>query len=167
MRGDGGSWARTSVAVVDRCTVSIVTRVSWCASPTSAFWVIGRCTWTLRFRRRVGSSPPPPLPARGRAIGAGPQPPGCAWRGTIALYKWDSLLAAWRGDEPWEFWTWAAEESLLALSEATVIDPSQVDRGSQLLRVPVGLEHGRGTRRLLLFKCVNLCPRQRRVTSAP
>ena len=30
--------------------------------------------------------------------------------------KWDSLLAPWRVDALWEFWTWAAEESLLALS---------------------------------------------------
>ena len=30
--------------------------------------------------------------------------------------KWDSLLAARHVDALWEFWTWAAEESLLALS---------------------------------------------------
>ena len=79
--------------------------------------------------------------------------------------KWDSLLAPWRSDALWEFWTWAAEESLLALSQEALTDPGQVDRASPLPRAPVGLQRGWGTWRLL--KCVNLCPRQRHVSGAP
>ena len=34
-----------------------------------------------------------------------------------AAEEWETLLAARRVDELWEVWTWAAEESLLALSQ--------------------------------------------------
>ena len=68
-------------------------------------------------------------------------------------------------DALWEFWTWVAEESLLALSQEALTDPGQVDRASPLPRAPVGLQRGWGTRRLL--KRVDLCPRQRHVSGAP
>ena len=43
----------------------------------------------------------------------------------LSLYqgRLETLLAARRLDELWAFWTWAAEESLLALSQEALTDP--------------------------------------------
>ena len=53
--------------------------------------------------------------------------------------KWDSLLAARRVEVLHDFWTWAGEESLLALFQEAPTDHGQVDRASPLPRAPVEL----------------------------
>ena len=67
-------------------------------------------------------------------------------------------------DFVWEFWTWAAEETLLALS-CPDLTPESVAADSPLPAAPSHLPRGRGTDRLL--RTVRLCPKQRRSTGAP
>ena len=62
-------------------------------------------------------------------------------------------------DRLWSTWTWAAEETLLALS-VPGLQP-----GAELPAAPPDYKRGRGTVRLL--KRVRLYPRQRRTTGDP
>ena len=59
----------------------------------------------------------------------------------LSLYqgRWDSLLAARRVDAVWELWMWAAEESVLALSEEAMTNRGHVDRANPLPRALVRL----------------------------
>ena len=70
--------------------------------------------------------------------------------------RWHAELAAGDVDRLWSTWTWAAEETLLALS-VPGLRP-----GAELPAAPRNYKRGRGTVRLL--KRVRLCPRQRRTT---
>ena len=73
--------------------------------------------------------------------------------------RWHAELAAGDVDRLWSTWTWAAEETLLALS-VPGLRP-----GAELPAAPRNYKRGRGTVRLL--KRVRLCPRQRRTTGDP
>ena len=67
-------------------------------------------------------------------------------------------------DEAWRFWTWATEETLLALSQPD-LQASAVNTAQPLPAAPTALERGWGTGRLV--KRVRLCPKQRRTMGAP
>ena len=69
---------------------------------------------------------------------------------------WHAELAAGDVDRLWSTWTWAAEETLLALS-VPGLRP-----GAELPAAPPNYKRGRGTVRPL--KRVRLCPRRRRTT---
>ena len=73
--------------------------------------------------------------------------------------RWHAELAAGDVDRLWSTWTWAAEETLLALSVP------KLRPGAELPAAPRNYKRGRGTVRLL--KRVRLCPRQRRTTGDP
>ena len=73
--------------------------------------------------------------------------------------RWHTELAAGDVDRLWSTWTWAAEETLLALS-IPGLRP-----GAELPAAPPHHKRRPGTARLL--KRVRLCPRQRRTTGDP
>ena len=73
--------------------------------------------------------------------------------------RWHAELTGGDRDRLWSTWTWAAEETLLALSVLGLWP------GAELPAAPPNYNRGRGTVRLL--KRVRLCPRQRRTTGDP
>ena len=112
----------------------------------------------------AGGAPPPPPPPDitpewepdlQHVLGEAP----------LSVYqgKWDSLMAAQQADALWGFWTWAVEESLLALSRVSLTDLGQVDSVRSLPRVSAELLRGTW----LPLKRVSMCPRQRCVTGVP
>ena len=77
---------------------------------------------------------------------------------------WDRLLALQEVDALWSYWTWAAEESLLALSVPT-LQPEDVDQAHPLPVAPMALPRGRGT--AALIREVRQCPKQMRAGGGP
>ena len=77
---------------------------------------------------------------------------------------WDRLLAMQEVDALWSYWTWAAEESLLALSVPT-LQPEDVDQAHPLPVAPMALPRGRGT--AALIREVRQCPKQMRAGGGP
>ena len=77
--------------------------------------------------------------------------------------RWRAALDTADVDCTGGFWTWAAEETVLALS-CPDPTPELVAADSPLPAAPPHLPRGRGTDRLLRTVC--LCPKQRRSTRA-
>ena len=61
---------------------------------------------------------------------------------------WDRLLALREVDVLWSYWTWVAEESLLALS-VPALQPEDVNEAHPLPVAPMALQRGRGTAALI------------------
>ena len=72
---------------------------------------------------------------------------------------WDRLLASREVAALWSYRTWAAEESLLALS-VPALQPEEVDEAHPLPVAPMALRRGRGT--AALIREVQQCPKQMR-----
>ena len=77
---------------------------------------------------------------------------------------WDQLLALQEVDALWSYWTWAAEESLLALSVPT-LQPEDVDQVHPLPVARMALPRGRGT--AALIREFRQCPKQMRAGGGP
>ena len=76
----------------------------------------------------------------------------------------DAALATGDVDRAWGFWTWAAEEVLLALS-LPHLQPPDIDRRPPLPVALDSMRRGRGT--AALVREDRLCPRQQRSNGAP
>ena len=77
---------------------------------------------------------------------------------------WDRLLALREVDALWSYWTWAAEESLLALS-VPALHPEDINEDHPLPVAPMALQRGRGT--AALIREVRHCPEQLRAGGGP
>ena len=81
---------------------------------------------------------------------------------------WEAVLESADVDAVWAYWTWAAEEASLALSDPE-LQPQQVDPACPLpvapRAAPSTAQRGRGTDALV--RQVRMCPRQQPVTGLP
>ena len=78
--------------------------------------------------------------------------------------EWAKVMACGDVDAAWGYWTWAAEEVLLALS-LPQLAPADIDGRTPLPVAPATLCRGRGTRALV--RETPLCPRQQKHGGAP
>ena len=72
---------------------------------------------------------------------------------------WEGVLARGGVDEAWGYWTWTAEEVLLALAEPQ-LDPAKMDSRTPLPAEPTAMRPGRGTEPLIAE--TRLCAQQQK-----
>ena len=78
--------------------------------------------------------------------------------------EWTTMLPRGDVDAAWKYWTWTAEEVLLALS-LPHLAPADIDGRAPLPVAPATLSRGRGTGTLVRATC--LCLRQQKQGGAP
>ena len=78
--------------------------------------------------------------------------------------RWAQLLGSGNGDDTWAFWSWVAEETLLALCEPG-LEEADLDGQRPLPVAKEDVFRGTGTSKMV--REARLCPQQHRATGAP